>query len=287
MPESASSSATAELTAREKDAIAESPPRPRLRVRVFRHADSWYSRFVTFASVVHEGFWLGCLSPEDLNAITANHYLHSHEFTSSQHNLRGLFDWESSLLGQYFRPGSRILVAAAGGGREVLALRRAGYPAEGFECSPPLVQASRAIFQQQGEPEGVILCPADQVPTGPAIYNALVVGWTAYSHIPTRRRRVAFLRALRSRALPQSPILVSFFTRNQSSRYERFVYRMANFWRVLFRGRTEPVEHGDHISWCFSHAFGREDLDAELKDAGFRLVHFAGTGDGHAVGIAQ
>jgi hypothetical protein len=118
-----------------------SPVGRRRRVRCFKTADGWYNRFVRLASVLHEGFWLGCLSTEDLNAITASHYQESREYPSEEHNLRGFFDWEASALGRYFRPGSRILVAAAGGGREVLALRRAGYEAEGLECSAALVGA--------------------------------------------------------------------------------------------------------------------------------------------------
>lgn len=66
----------------------------RRRVRYFRRADGWFNRFVRLAGVVHEGFWLGCLSADDLNAITAEHYAHSHESASPEHNLRGFFDWE-------------------------------------------------------------------------------------------------------------------------------------------------------------------------------------------------
>jgi len=39
---------------------------------LFKRADRWFSRFVRLATALHEGFWLGCLSPDDLNAITAS-----------------------------------------------------------------------------------------------------------------------------------------------------------------------------------------------------------------------
>jgi hypothetical protein len=257
------------------------------RVQFFKRADRWFNRFVRLASTLYEGFWLGCLSPDDLNAITAIYYQQSHEYSSSEHNLRGLFDWEVPVLDRYFPPRSRILVAAAGGGREVLALRRAGFQAEGCECSPTLLRASDALFDQLGEPRGVILCAADEVPAGPPIYNGLIVGWSAYTHIPTRRRRVAFLQGLCQRALPGSPVLLSFFPREISSHYETLVYQTACVSRFLFRGRRETLEIGDHLGWCYSHTFTREEVGTELNAAGFRLVHFNEVGEGHAVGVAD
>jgi len=66
------------------------------------------------------------LSADDLNEITAEHYDHSHESASREHNRRGFFDWELVAVQRHFPPASRILVAAAGGEREVLALCCAG-----------------------------------------------------------------------------------------------------------------------------------------------------------------
>ena len=256
-------------------------------MQFFRRADHWFSRLVQLASAIHEGFWLGCLSAEDLNVITAGHYQQSQEYSSPEHNQRGLFDWETAVLNRYFQPGAHILVAAAGGGREILALRRAGFQAEGFECSPALARAGDELFDQLGEPRGVILCAADEVPAGPVIYNGLIVGWSAYTHIPTQKRRVNFLEGLRQRAVEGSPILVSFFPRERSSGYEGLVYATARVSRFLFRGRKERSELGDHLGWCFSHTFTREEVEGELKAAGFRMVHFSEVGEGHAVGIAE
>lgn len=256
-------------------------------MRFFKRADRWFNRFVRLASALHEGFWLGCLSPDDLNAVTASHYQQSREYSSAGHNQRGFFEWEVPVLDRYFPPRSRILVAAAGGGREVLALRRAGFQAEGFECSPTMQRASETLFDQLGEPRGVVLCAADEVPAGPPTYNGLIVGWTGYTHIPTRRRRVAFLHDLRQRALPGSPVLLSFFPRDISSHHETLADWTARVSRFLLRGRKDPTEIGDHLGWCFSHTFTREEVEAELNAAGFRLVLFSAVGEGHAVGIAE
>jgi hypothetical protein len=261
-------------------------PARKFRIKCFDHADRWFKRVVGVMTAVHEGVWLGCLSADDLNAVTAKHFDESQFYASNAHNLSGFSDWEPPLLDRYFRRESRILVAAAGAGREILALRKVGFDAEGFECSLPLVRASQEIFGQLGESKYVTYCPPDTVPSGPPVYDGLIVGWSAYTHIPTRLRRVAFLQALRQRALPQSPLLISFFTRLPDSR-DHLVYRIARLCR--FFGDRELLSLGDHLEWRrYVHRFTRDEVEAELRTAGFRLEHYNEQGgDGQAVGIAD
>jgi hypothetical protein len=261
-------------------------PARKFRIKCFDHADRWFKRVVGVMTAVHEGVWLGCLSADDLNAVTAKHFDESQFYASKAHNLSGFSDWESPLLDRYFRRESRILVAAAGAGREILALRKVGFDAEGFECSLPLVRASQEIFGQLGESKYVTYCPPDTVPSGLPVYDGLIVGWSAYTHIPTRLRRIAFLQALRQRALPHSPLLISFFTRLPDSR-DDLVYRTARLCR--FFGDRELLSLGDHLEWRrYVHRFARDELEAELRTAGFRIEHYNEQGgDGQAVGIAD
>jgi hypothetical protein len=185
-------SSNAGVSATKKNGVIEGNIRSvrRSRVKYFDLADRSLNRLVRFANAMHEGFWLGCLNADELNAVTAEHFDQSQYYASTEHNLSGFFGWEKSVLDRFFRRGSRILVAGAGGGREVLALRKAGFDAEGFECSLPLVRASEQIFDRLGESRYVSLCEPDSVPQGPRIYEGLVVGWTIYTHIPTKARRV-------------------------------------------------------------------------------------------------
>ena len=261
----------------------------RRRVTWFADADRALRRVFDFIRAIHEGFWLGCLTADDLNAITRKHFRDSRYFASSDYNLSGLFNWERFVVEQYFPSGARILVASAGAGREVLALRKAGFDAEGFECNPGLVAAGRDICAQLGETSPVVPSEADGVPSGPAVYGGLIAGWGAYTHIPTRKRRVLFLQALKQRALVQSPLLVSFLTRHASTRLENLSYRTAKLSRFLLRGRKDAVELGDHIEWGrYVHRFSREELAAELNSAGFRVVDYNDGGDyAHAVGVGE
>lgn len=279
------------VSAAEKNGVIEGNIQPvrRWRVKGFDLADRWLNRVVRFASAMHEGFWLGCLSADELNAVTAEHFDQSQYYASTEHNLSGFFGWEKSVLDRFFQRGSRILVAGAGGGREVLALRKAGFDAEGFECSVPLVRASEQIFDRQGESEYVTFCQPDGVPQGPRIYDGLVVGWTVYTHVPTKARRVAFLQALSERALAGSPLLVSYFARQSRASDDVLVHRTARLWRFLLRGRKEPLEVGDRISYArFVRSFTSDEVEADLRAAGFRSAHHGAEGDlGYTVGVAE
>ncbi len=284
-------SSSAEVAATKNSGTIEGNTRPvrTSRVKLFDGANRWLNRLVRFASAMHEGFWLGCLNADELNAVTAEHFDQSQYYASTEHNLNGFFGWEKSALDRFFRRGSRILVAGAGGGREVLALRKAGFDADGFECSAPLVRASEQIFERLGESKYVTLCEPDEVPQGPRIYEGLVVGWTVYTHIPTKARRVAFLQALSQRALPGSPLLVSFFARQSGSSDDVLVHRTARLCRFLLRGRKEPLEVGDRISYArFVRCFTSDEVETELTAAGFRSAHHGAEGDlGYTVGIAS
>ena len=134
----------------------------------------------------------------------------------------------------------------------------------------------------------MIACAPDEVPPGPCEYDGLIVGWGAYMHIPAGHRRISFLQALRRRAFPGSPVLLSFFTRGGSSRYEALVYRTACVCRFLTLQRGAGPGLGDDINWGrYCHSFTREEIDAELRSAGFKLAHFSDVTHGHAVGIAE
>jgi len=282
------SSGTGVSAIRENGVVDQMFPARKFRTQCFEHADRWFNRLVGLMTALHEGVWLGCLSADDLNAVTAKHFDESQYYASNEHNLSGFFNWETPLMNRYFQRGSRILVAAAGAGREILALRKAGFDAEGFECSLPLVRASEKIFDQLGEPRYVTHCPPDSVPPGPPIYDGLIVGWSAYTHIPTKVRRIAFLQALRERALPHSPLLISFFTRLTYS-YDIVVYRTATLCRFFLRGDRELLNPGDHLEWSrYIHRFTRDEVEAELRTAGFRIAHYSEeSGGGQAVGIAE
>lgn len=264
--------------------------RRRFRVRCFEHADRWFTRLGKLLAAVHEGFWLGYLSANDLNAITADHFEASQFYQSTEHNLSGFLPWEAPLVERYFQPGLRLLIAGAGAGREILALRKAGYEAEGFECSLPLIRAGQEIFDRLGERYDVVACAPDAVPAGPPDSDGLIVGWGAYTHIPTKARRVTFLQALKKRSVPGSPLILSFFTRNNRSMADNVLDHTATAVGFVLRARKESFEAGDRLEWGrYVHRFTRQELEAELTEAGFSPAYYGQDSDfsAHAVAFGK
>jgi hypothetical protein len=264
------------------------PPAPRLRVRLYLWLDRWLQRWVRLLGILHEGFWLGCLDPEDLTAVTIRSYQHSHLYGGLEHNQSGLFPWERETIDRFFRPGSKILVAACGGGREMIGLHGLGFQADGFDCTPCLVETSQRLLQELGISSNVMLCPPNDAPQGLMPYDSLIVGWTAYMHIPGSARRIAFLRKIRASVPIEAPILASFWVKEGESPDAGRVFRLAKWLRSLRGRRVEPLEPGDHVTnRGYHHCFAKEEIEAELKAGGFRMCHYSQADHPYAVGVAE
>jgi hypothetical protein len=250
--------------------------------------DRWIRRWVRLLEILHEGFWLGFLDADDLTTITLQSFQQSRMYNGPEHNLSGLFPWEREAIDRFFRPGSRILVPACGGGRELLALHHLGFQADGFECTPSLVETSRRLLQQLEIPSTVALCPANEVPLALPMYDGILVGWGAYTHICGSTRRIAFLRKLRASLAPGNPLLVSFWIRQPSALDENRIFWLGKRIGFLLGRNTEPVELGDHVSdRGYYHRFVQEEIEAELHAAGFPVCHYSQADQPCAVGIAQ
>lgn len=93
-----------------------------------------------------------------------------------------------------------------------------------------------------------------------------------------------FLRELRRRVVGGSPILLSFCTRVEGSRYFRGIARIGNV-LALMLGR-DPIEVGDSLVPNYVHYFTKAELESEMVAAGFELVSFDRIQGPHAVGRA-
>ena len=241
-----------------------------------------------------EALWigarLGALTREQVHALDERYYAAAAagghiDYAGDAHNLRGLFAWEAPVVERFFAGRRRILVLAAGGGREVLALRRMGFDADGFECHPALVAAANRLLAREGFAGDMAVVPRDEAPRTEQRYDGVIVGWSAYMLIQGRARRIALLRDLRALAEPGSPLLLSFFYRDGSPFRHDLIARAGNALRSAL-GR-EPLEEGDTLAPNFIHLFTQAEVRAELREAGFEPVFYSTEGTGHAVGIAD
>jgi hypothetical protein len=234
------------------------------------------------------GIWLGLLRHETLLKINRFYYSRTKKYKDFSYNKSGLWAWERAIIARYFRNCKRLLLIGAGGGREILALRRLGYEVDGFECNSELVGVANALLNEEGLSSSVRFAPPDMCPNGKAsrpIYDGLIVGWGAYMLIRGHDKRVAVLRKMRAQVHAGAPLLISFFCR--SSKTKQFLVSTAvgnSLRRVLGR---ENIEVGDALEPEYVHYFTQEEITGELRDAGFMLEYYTEVPYGHAVGIAS
>jgi hypothetical protein len=244
------------------------------------------------AGALFTGAWLGVLGRDTLNEIDDLYYMGGEsrrfspiDYQDDDYHRLGLWSWEQSSIERYFRTPGSVAVLGAGGGREVLALRRLGFDADGWECQPSFVRTANRILEQAGFPQTVWEAPRDTVPPGEKTYAGAIVGWGVYTMIQGRERRVALLRALRARVRSGSPLLLSFFPRREHESRFAVTAATANLARRLL-GR-EKVELGDYLEPNYVHYFSEPELRSELKAAGFTLDLFQPHPYGHAVALAE
>ena len=265
----------------------------RIRVRLFRvftRALGWLPGKV---KAVHMAIWLGILDGDDLNEVTAGSYDDASGFGTEKHNLRGLWPWEEAAMATSFRDCRRLLVAAAGGGRDAIALAKQGFAVAAFDSSTLLTAACKTNADLANVQVAVHDARPDEVPSGLGEYDGLIVGRGAYHHIPGRSRRVRFLRKCGQHLSPGARVFVGDFqVQPEDARGHLWTARIAGAIRRLRRG--EEIEAGDALNeHNFYHRFVREEIQTELHDAGFELESFepAPFGDdsnlGYAVGRWQ
>jgi hypothetical protein len=275
--------------------VTRSASRP---VRLYLASLRLWRRGRRFSQACFNGFWLGALRREELHLLDELYYDgdarvrggNDHDYGNDEYNQRGLSSWEREIISRFFPPAGRLLLVGAGGGREVVALQRLGYQVDAFECHPQLVKSANELLGRLALTPSVHLAPRDACPDDPRFYRAetyhgLIVGWSAYMLIRGRGRRVALLKQLRARAGEGAPVLISFIPRQGTPRWMRITAWVGNLVARLRFG--DPVEVGDDLVMNFVHRFTREEIESELHEAGFDLIHFGNIEYGHALGVAR
>jgi hypothetical protein len=231
------------------------------------------------------GICLGLFSRATFDAIDEQYYGGETMYWTDEYNRSGLSAWEAGVVERWFPAKGRVLVAAAGAGREVIALADR-FEAVGFECNARLRDVGNRLLDELHVEPPLAAAGRDQVApglTGP--FDGAIVGWGAYTHIPGHATRVRFLQEIRALCAPGAPVLVSFYVRGASRRPLQITLAVARFLRRL-RGVPGP-DLGDSLSPTFAHYFTRREIDDELRAGGFDPVAYAASPYGHAVGLAS
>jgi hypothetical protein len=236
---------------------------------------------VAAADACFNGIWLAFLSQDRRAAIDAVYYDRERKYWTAEYNRQGLSVWERAAFDQHFTQCRRVVVLAAGGGREVLDLRRRDVDVEGFECHPGLVTVANDLLREDGFEPRVRVGPRDVCLPPGGQYDGAIIGWGAYTHIRGRDRRIALLRHLREQLPIGAPVLLSFFAQSTGRRRFTTTARIGNVVRRVVGG--EPIEVGDYLMPAYVHYFTRAEIAAECNEAGFEVTHFATYPYAHAV----
>jgi hypothetical protein len=239
-----------------------------------------YCHAVGWAGVQSLG--LGLLDPKELVRLTVQRFESSTYLDPAYNSGSGLWLWEREALRRFFPSAGRILVGAAGAGREMVALHRAGYSVEGFECAHTLVEAGQVILRDAGCAGRLTWAPAGTVPALEGQFDGAIMGWSGYMYIPLRTQRVKLLQDFRALLRCGGPLLLSFQTREHCERRMYWSARGANWFRKV-RG-APPVAAGDYLDNGFKHWFNRDDVAGEMAEAGLRMEWYGVDGYGWAVG---
>jgi hypothetical protein len=240
------------------------------------------------ARAVLGGVWLGLLSESRLRALDEEYYRRDGTYRTAAWNERGLWEWEHKAVVGGFTPGARVIVPACGGGREVLALLRAGFDAVGYESHPQLREFAAALLTQRGFPGRILPMARDRFPPA-ARGEGVLVGWGAYSLIAPQARRVEFLQAAAA-AAGAGAVVLSGFAGAARGRELRLVASVAGGLRRL--RRRPAVELGDTLAPNRVHVFTASELTLEIARAGLQTVRLevvarAGDGVDYACAVAR
>lgn len=219
-----------------------------------------------------------CASDGWIDELTAAFYERPNLYLSEEHNRSGLSASEQRCVDAHFPPSGRVLITSAGAGREARAFLREGWQVVATECAA----APAARLKEACGPAEVHCIAPDAVPDGTEPFGAIVIGFSAYSHLQGRDRRIAFLRRLATLLDDGAPLLLSYLATPAIRRIDRAVAFVANVARRPLGRR--PIEPGEVVqSACYYRFFLQSEVVEELAAAGFEVVYAETTVHGYVV----
>lgn len=254
-------------------------------VKAYFKAYPWLAKSPIRTGLI-TGLALGAFNREDFHYLDELNAGRTGKWASESHNMRGLLDWEAKALKAWFPASGRLLLTAAGGGREALALEPMGYQLSASECNPALVSAANRHLEKHGLTTRIEQCNRDEAPATSGKFDGVIVGWGSYTLIGTRRTRLKLLSKLAGYLDPGKPILLSYFKNEGTAGFADKVQRsVASTMRRL--RRQAALERGDVMDWNYRYRFTDDEIRDELSTAGFQPAMVSDEGYPHAVGLKR
>ncbi|MEP6690777.1 MAG: hypothetical protein ABJD07_06440 [Gemmatimonadaceae bacterium] len=264
--------------------------------RALLGADKIVQRGASAMAAARDEMLLAWLSPEGRDALTSRIYARTTTYAPGGVAYEGgLVEWEMRAVTENpFPRAGRVLVGAAGSGREAVALQALGYDVVAFDsCAPLVARASSAA----GDDRGVALVVASYADLVDAVdgrggplastvagapFDAIVLGWVSLSHVTRERDRVALLAALK-RLAPAAPVLVSFAALRRPAPHQPWRLRVRRLLATL--GAPNSVGPTDAF-WSHAGFFAiltPEMIRTEVQAAGYDVAYLRETPSPHAM----
>jgi hypothetical protein len=242
---------------------------------------------------------LAWIRQEDRAGLTAAVYAEQQTYLPGGHRFRsGLFAWERRAFDlPIFPRGGRVLVGAAGAGRELVALEERGFSVVAFDPCAPFADAARSVADPTRSTvihaayEDLVAAaegrggPLAEAVAGPP-FDAVVLGWGSLSHVLPASARASLLRAVHTLA-PNAPVLTSFAIEVDSSAAPDSKGRVRDALRRLFGALHAPgvSETGDHffLNGGFFVYLAHDEIVRLAWDAGYEVAHYEDTSYPHAI----
>lgn len=241
-----------------------------LRFASFRFLDQVHN----FLYAVLSGFWLGVMSEGSLDLSDERYYSQTKKYSNDRYNSFGLFRWEEIFIRKYFSKAKNLLLIAAGGGREVLALTELGFEVDCYECNPTLIESGNLLLQKNGVKSKISYLPRNTVPNENKKYDGVIIGWAAYTHIRGHDQRLAFIKKLHQFLKnKESSLMVSFEVRRGPSEQEKVIRFISNIFRYF--SRRDRIELGDRLIPIYVHYFSEEEIKKEFIQAGYIVNEYS------------
>lgn len=225
----------------------------------------------SFLDAFFSGFWLGVMGEKSLDYSDELFYNNNPHYTDDKYNEAGLFEWEKSMIDKHFSKAKTILLIAAGGGRETLALAKLGFGVESYECNTKLIEYGNELLKKNNIPARIKYLPRNTVPE---VRNndAIIIGWGAYSLIRGNKSRLSFLSELNPFLNKETLLMISFLWMGKRGQRDNIINGVSNFFRIFStKHRTEP---GDRLVPDFIHYFTDEEIKNEIAQSGLRIIDY-------------
>lgn len=247
----------------------------KLVARISHSGYNFLKKLTIFLDAFHSGFWLGVMGNKSLDHTDELYYNRTKSYSTDKYNESGFFTWEKPVIEKHFSDVRTIMVIAAGGGREVLALSKLGFSVEGYECNQRLLSYGNSLLVKSEVQARIHYLQRNTVPDEKKQYDGLIVGWGAYSHMEGRERRVSFLNDLKPFMHEKTKLMISFLYVTNRGRRDRVAVKVSNFFRTFtMKFKTET---GDRLEPDFIHYFIEEEIRNELTTAGYRIIDYSQT----------